>query len=260
MDIILDGKILAEFKRKAKENFEQEQKDGRLVQLLCYFIGRTYIYENGTKQLIDGIIYPKQTCYATNVIDNGIGEQNTIEWLKQNYPDKTLIAWVHSTAQGTPGVCEYSANDVHKHFTLQKSISSNIIGIVVKLEPTFQVWDAFTLTKIGKEKTSTCNEKHQFNDSLCCSMPLEQLYESCKNDIDIITTSVTFGCLDFRFKHGKHQANSKQENENKKITPVSQNFAFDSEETHVTKNNSRKRISEDNESYQGKLFKFFKQN
>ena len=60
MDIILDGKILAEFKRKAKENFEQEQKDGRLVQLLCYFIGRTYIYENGTKQLIDGITGPPE--------------------------------------------------------------------------------------------------------------------------------------------------------------------------------------------------------
>ena len=109
------------------------------------------------------------------------------------------MAWVHSHVLGS--LCEFSSVDAHSHYILNRYVSSKIVGIVVEITDHDEEWDVFKLTTLGQERISLCNNKNNIphiQHPHCDGIPLDMLYESCKDLVTINHTNSNPRILDFR--------------------------------------------------------------
>ena len=127
---------------------------------------------------------------------SGVNDQDTFSWIQsdESLNEKDTIAWVHTHVKGTP--CGFSSIDVHNQYILEKTINSDIVGIVIELSETTEIWDAFVLSNEGKSCADQCSRKKNLASVQHAECGARELYYSVKSRINEVESSCKI--LDFR--------------------------------------------------------------
>ena len=76
-----------------------------------------------------------------------------------------------------------------------------------------ETWDAFQFTEVGQERISNCGQNYNLahvQHSECDSLPLENLYKSCKEIVTVTESrgGIRFNSLDFGSDQTTYQSNN----------------------------------------------------
>ena len=163
--------------------------DGNLVngspaQTLCYLLGPKQ--KNTNDEIwIDTVVIPEQSSLLMSVEDDGIGETDSISYLRELSitKNKEVFAWVHSRSPGE-NKCEFTSTDVHTQYVLEKYVSKDILGIIIEIRKHNYVWNAMNLNIFGKQRAEFCGKNFNtpFEPHKWCAC--DCLYESCKSNIE----------------------------------------------------------------------------
>ena len=151
----------------------------------CKLLGPSK-YSNKDEVWIDTVIIPKQICSGSSVEDNGIEDKDTFTFLRETSltKNKVIVAWVH-TRSSSQNSCEFSFNDMHTQFVLEKYVSKDIIGIIIQLRKVDYIWNAMRLNIFGRQRVEYCGKNFNTPYSPHKWCDCECLYDSIRSNVKL---------------------------------------------------------------------------